>query len=129
MIWIKRIVPLVILVAVYLGYSFYSSAKVKKERAELDHHAFVTAQVWVASAWYRNDSETFLAYRDSLLSEAGLSSEQMTAFLAVFEDRPERSSYFVSMAKKYVDSLSRISQPPLRGEEEESGGDTITDSF
>jgi len=115
-------------VAGYLGYSYYASARDESEQARLDRHAFVTAQVWVASAWYRNDSETFLTYRDSLLDDAKLSAEQMSAFLALLEDHPRQSSGFVTRVKYYVDSLSREDQMPPR-EENEVSVDITSDSL
>lgn len=120
MIWIKRIAPLIFLAAGYVGYSYFTLARDESEQVLLDRHAFVTAQVWVASAWYRNDSERFLAYRDSLLGETGLSIEQMNAFQALLEDHPQRSNTFVTRVKYYVDSLSREDQMPPRQENDDS---------
>ncbi len=128
MIWIKRIAPLVVLVAGYFGYAYYASTRAESEQTLLDRHALVTAQVWVASAWYRNDPEAFISYRDSLLNDAKLSVGRMNAFLALLEDHPRQSSGFVTRVKYYVDSLSQEDQMPPR-EENEASVDTISDSL
>ncbi len=128
MIWIKRIALLVVLVAGYIGYSYYASTRAESEQTLLDRHALVTAQVWVASTWYRDDPETFISYRDSLLDDAELSAAQMNAFLTLLDDTPLRSSSFVTRVKYYVDSLSREDQMPPR-QENETSVDTASDSL
>lgn len=105
LIWIKRILPLVLIVVAYYGYSHFSEQEQQERAAEIDSFALVTAQVWLGSAEMRNSPERFIAWRDSLLQENGLSLNQMDLFLSKYSDATADNMKFVRAVKKYVDSL------------------------
>jgi hypothetical protein len=90
------------------GYRLWSDARTEKNLAEARKYALVTAQVWVASARFRNDSTTFLAWRDSALAANGLSKQKMTEYLEIHKDRAEDYYKFAELVNRYVDSLYRL---------------------
>ena len=117
LIWIKRLAPILIIVLLWQGYGYYS--RIQTERQELlDHkHALVTAQIWLATARFRDNPEQYIVFRDSVLSANGLSTEQMFAYLEQNREHPEKYHPFSEAVKTYVDSLYRI-EDSLRVEEE-----------
>lgn len=107
MIWLKRILPLVLIGAAWHVYTTYTeNQKVQNER--LAHqYAQVTAQVWLATAVYRNDNPGFLRVRDSIFEASGLTRDKLNAYLQEHKTRPEFYTPYLRLVKIYVDSLSR----------------------
>ena len=77
--------------------------------------ALVTAQVWVATAKYRDDAERLLNYRDSLLAANGLSKEQMFEYVQRSKGESEGLLPFTQRLRELVDSLARIEDSLLKG--------------
>ncbi|MFC1475193.1 hypothetical protein ACFLQG_00960 [Candidatus Zixiibacteriota bacterium] len=108
MIWIKRALPLVIIIAVWLGYGFYDDYQEgKTSRTELKY-AEVTALVWVASAKFRNEPDNYISYRDSLLSTYQLDVEKCHQFIDAYQENPEKLGNFAFMVKTFIDSIIAI---------------------
>ena len=83
----------------------------KKEIIETSkEHALVTAQVWYASARFKDDPERFENYRDTILAEANLSKEQMYQFLELYKNTPINYEVFAHWVSYYVDSLYELGQ-------------------
>jgi hypothetical protein len=86
----------------YLGYSEYTSKRhleLTRARAEL------TARVWFSATRFRNEPETYLTMRDSLLSENGITREQMQQYLNMYNKEPEKYEQFAQLVNYYIDSL------------------------
>jgi hypothetical protein len=114
LIWLKRLLPFVILGATAFGYHLWDKSTAERRRAEQDRLAHLTARIWVATAEFRDNPERFLAYRDSLIAAAGLSHDAVFAFLDRYSDDPEallplsrQISDLVDSIYKVEDSLSR----------------------
>ena len=67
----------------------------------------MTAQVWVATAVYRDEPERFLEYRDSLISASGLSRDDVFDFLDRYQSDPEMLLPLSRDIRKKVDSIYR----------------------
>jgi len=81
LVWVKRLSPLVLIALVWAGYHYGGRWLDNRREAEEKRLALVTAQTWVATARFREQPERFLAYRDSLLSEAGVTREEISEYL------------------------------------------------
>lgn len=111
MIWLKRISILLVLGAIVVGVFGYRHYQ-RQEYLRLAHeNALITAQIWVATATYRDDPEQFMVFRDSMLTSGNVSREQLDKYLTMYTDEPERYLGFAQLVKKYVDSITA----PLTG--------------
>lgn len=110
MIWLKRILPLVLITAAWFAYTEYTEYRLVTNEKLAHEYALVTAQVWLATAVYRDDTPGFLRVRDSLFEASGLTVDELTAYLQKHKSRPEFYAPYVRLIKTYVDSLS---QPPV----------------
>jgi hypothetical protein len=116
LLWLRRLIFLVLLAALVLGYLSYKNIITNRRLRQAQNHALVTAQVWVASARLRNEPQRFITYRDSLLTAYGLSKELIQAYLDRYKNQPERYEDFANLVKWYVDSLSAIDIKPIRAD-------------
>ena len=108
MIWFKRLAPFVFIAIAVVAYWRYSDYRAAQE-ARLEHDlALAAAHVWVASAKYRDDSERFLQYRDSVLKACSLSVEEVRLFMDENKMRPEKFYPQSKLIKEFVDSLLEI---------------------
>jgi hypothetical protein len=101
-------VVFVLLPIVVAGFVIYDRIKNDRQDQQTRQYALVTAQVWVATARLRNEPETYLAYRDSVLRANGLSRQLMEEYLALDEDHPEEYYLFTSLVNEYVDSITTL---------------------
>ncbi len=108
MIWLKRLLPLVLIVAGWMAYTRYQQHTAERFYEDAERYALVTAQVWLASAEYRDDPQQFLIFRDSLLEAAGLSLEKVDEYLRKYSSRPETYTPYVRLVKQHVDSLTEL---------------------
>lgn len=107
MIWLKRLLPLVLIVAGWMAYTKYQQHTTERFYDDAERYALVTAQVWLASAEYRDDPQQFLNFRDSLLEATGLSLEKVDEYLRKYSKRPETYTPYLRLVKQYVDSLTQ----------------------
>lgn len=98
-----------------VGLSFHlvrlHEADVRAKQEE--KFASIAAQVWVASATYRNNPDQFESFRDSLLSANGITVEQMYDFIRKHKEAPEAIDQFAYKMQAKVDSLVQF-QDSLR---------------
>lgn len=73
----------------------------------MDLYAWATARVWLASATYRYDPDSFLAYRDSLIVADSLSLDDLAAYIKLYDEEPEQYVGFAKQVNRYIDSLSK----------------------
>ena len=116
MIWLKRLLPLLVIGLGVGGYFLWDGWNTKRLIRDESEVALVTAQVWVATAKYRNEPEKYMKYRDSLLQATGVPRERVIEFLKKREDEPENLLPFAERVQKLVDSLSRIEDSIARAE-------------
>jgi hypothetical protein len=114
LIWLKRLLPIIILAAAYGGYHLWDKWSTQRTAREQDRVALVTAQAWIATAKYRNNPERYLEYRDSLLAASGVSRDQVEGFLERRGDPPEEILPFARQVHHFVDSLYRIEDSVAR---------------
>lgn len=108
LIWIKRLVPIVIIAAVTVAYLTHSRRQAEARAEREQKMALVTAQVWVASAKLRASPEEFLRFRDSLLDACSLNISDVVGFVKADSGQPEELNLFSKLVKEYVDSLLEI---------------------
>ena len=124
LIWLKRLLPFIVLAAAYGGYYLWDKWHTQRELAEMDRVALVTAQAWIATAKYRNTPERYLEYRDSLLVASGVNRERVLSYLESAGDPPEELLPFARRVHNLVDSLFRIEDSVAR-ESGRRGRDTV----
>lgn len=112
-VWIKRIVVVVIIAGIVFGYLRYEKWHRIRMEQKADNYALITAQVWVASVRYRNDSQRFIEFRDSVLTAHGFSTDEMFRYLEIYDKRPERYEHFSERVSWLVDSLVQQHQRQL----------------
>ncbi|MDH3891291.1 MAG: hypothetical protein OEV49_09430 [candidate division Zixibacteria bacterium] len=106
MIWLKRILPLVLIGAAWFSYTEYTENRMVENERLARKYALVTAQVWLATAVYRNDNSGFLRVRDSLCQASGFSLDELNSYLQEHKKRPEFYTPYVRLVKTFVDSLT-----------------------
>ena len=119
MIWLKRIVPFILIAIIIFGYNYYREKQKEEIITVSKDHALVTAKIWYASAVFKDEPEKFEIYRDTVLSDANLSKEQMHQFLELYRDRPVNYEVFAHWVSYYVDSLYELGKDYDREDEEE----------
>jgi hypothetical protein len=124
LIWLKRLLPIIVLAAAFGGYFLWDKWHTQRELAEMDRVALVTAQAWIATAKYRNDPERYLQYRDSLLEASGVQRERVLGFLESAGDQPEELLPFARKVQELVDSLYRIEDSVLKVAERQTRNST-----
>jgi len=105
LIWIKRVIPIVMIGLTIGGYISYRD-HIQKNYDELtQNRAEVTARVWFTATRFRNEPETYISFRDSLLAEARITREQMQQYLDMYNKEPEKYEKFAQWVNYYIDSL------------------------
>ncbi|RKX28059.1 MAG: hypothetical protein DRP47_05340 [Candidatus Zixiibacteriota bacterium] len=105
LIWVKRLIPLVILTAAWFGYNYYTHWQEEKFSKLTRENALVTARVWYISVRFQDKPEIFLSMRDSILSKSGLSIDEIQQYLQLYSDEPEKYEQFARQVSYFVDSL------------------------
>lgn len=105
MIWLKRLLPFVILGVAGLSFHLIRRHEATDRAKQEEKYANIAAQVWVASATYRNNPDQFRLFRDSLLSANGITVEQMYDFIRKHKETPEAIDQFAYKMQAGVDSL------------------------
>jgi hypothetical protein len=108
MIWLKRALPFVVIIALWFGYRWFEQWSTQKVQSTTDRAAVVTARLMIASATYRADPDRYAVYRDSLLGANDFTKESLDAFIAKHNSDPDWSQLYAVTVKNYVDSLYRI---------------------
>ena len=90
-----------------MAYTEYQQHTAERFHEDAECYALVTAQIWLASAEYRDDPQQFLNFRDSLLEATGLSLEKVDEYLQRYSKRPETYTPYLRLVKQYVDSLTQ----------------------
>jgi hypothetical protein len=107
-IWIKRVSPLLAIILLWFAYSIYTQRRDDALDASDHKIARLSAQVWLASALYRENPEQYRLFRDSLLHANGLDDASMKQYVASIQHDPDRQYQFSVMLAKSVDSLVKI---------------------
>jgi hypothetical protein len=128
LVWLKRLAPFVVLGLIALAWYIYDTASTSEMDRATDEYAFVTAQVWVASARYRQQPEQFIAWRDSLLTARSLSLEKLEKYFEIYKDQPEEYFTFVHQVRVYVDSLFLVEDSLRIGRETAERDSAAADS-
>jgi len=103
--WVRRLILLMIILGIWPAYRLGDYVITQRHVRQAREQALVTAKVWVATATFRKKPARFARYRDSLIAAHGLSREQMSEYLHLYEDHPEDYDLFARLVKQYVDSL------------------------
>ena len=106
-VWIKRFIPLVVILAVWIGWDGYKQYRLDEQVALDTKIASVTAYLYVGSARYRGDSLRYIDYRDSLLEANDLSEELMHEYANSEDTRSSSYKRYVKILGEVIDSLYR----------------------
>jgi len=133
--YLKRIAVIVLLVALWFGYSKWKQYREEEALTKSVRYAQVVAKLAVAEALYHepediakpsdsadsSNSVGWLAVRDSLLHEYGLTADSIDDYVNSFEGHEEQLGAFWKRVRVSVDSLAklelaRLSPPPDNAE-------------
>jgi hypothetical protein len=112
----KRLFPFLFVGLGWLAYYHWDQTESASRAAEEERLALVTAQVWIATALYRDEPEKYMAYRDSLLAANDVEREKVFSFLENRRDKTEDLLPFAQRVKTLTDSLGHIQDSLLREE-------------
>ena len=104
--WFRRILVVMVILAVPLAYLLYDHLAEKRRLDDARRYGGVAARVWLGTVLHRNDKAAFLAYRDSLLAAHGLTQEDVEQYMNRYEDKPEQYVDFARIMQQQVDSLA-----------------------
>ena len=107
LIWVKRILPFVVILAIWLGYSKISDQSKQTELLQVKKYALTAAQIWHSGAALRATPDQFPAIRDSLLAENDIDSLNFQQYLQQNQEFPEQHLEFAHWLNFYSDSLSK----------------------
>lgn len=103
--WLRRyLVPLMVVLLVLAFFGWHRWHK-QHLAAATEKYARVTAQLWVATATYRQDQQGYLKYRDSLMEANDISADEVDEYLRRWREEPERYDEYASRVSQLVDSL------------------------
>jgi predicted negative regulator of RcsB-dependent stress response len=108
MIWIKRVLPFLLIAAGYFGYTYFQQRTVQEYEALADKYAFPVALAWVGSAKYRDQPRKYEHFRDSVLKAYDLDKAQLEEYFKLYDDQPADYDQFTQRVIYLVDSLSRV---------------------
>jgi hypothetical protein len=108
MIWLKRTIPFVLLIALWFGYRSIQQSNQRKVLSQTQRAASVTARLWFASAKYRTEPERYTAFRDSLLKANDWTRESLSAFVSKYDADPDWAELYSSTIRNKIDSLFKI---------------------
>ena len=105
MIWFKRVVPILVIVLAWLGYTVFTDYSRKHRAAYERSLALTTARIWIASAKYREDPNGYLAFRDSVLTANDFTLDEVRELKTRYESDPAEYEAVAAMVSDFVDSL------------------------
>lgn len=105
------------------GYLFISDNLENKRVEEFAQFAGVTAETSVAAELYRNDKDSFLIVRDSILNKYGVSINDLLMFKKRYRGEEYYWSEFWDKIMLISDSLIKYHQARLRQQK-----DSVADS-
>lgn len=105
MIWLKRLLPLVLILVAWFAWKGITKSQQEKAIAADTRYALVTAHAWVAATTYRENPAGYLSYRDSLLQANNITKDELFQHLQVFENDINRQLTFSQTVSRLVDSL------------------------
>ena len=113
-VWVKRLVPLLLLAAIYFGYKWKQSADLAADQAEADRLARVVAEVWVGSAEYRHDPKRFIVWRDSILRVRGVTRDNIQDYIQKHSDATDKYYEFSQLVATQADSITKVKDSLLK---------------
>ena len=107
-IWIKRFLPLVVLLAVWQGWDAYDQHQLKQELAVDKRMAAATVYMYLGATKFRADSLAYIDYRDSVLESMGVTPEELRQYAEGDSLDPIRYKRYVKLLGEMGDSLYRV---------------------
>jgi len=104
-----RIIGVIVLLAIIIvGYFLIRDAIIAKKLDTYSQYAGVIAETSIAATVYRNNSDSFLVARDSILNRYNLTLEDVNAFKKKMKKKPDDWRIVFDMAAYMADSLIDI---------------------
>ncbi len=105
LIWVKRILPFIVIFAVWAGYSKITEQTKQKNENRIKKYALIAAQIWHSGATLRGTPDKYPSVRDSIFSVNGIDSLSFRLYLQENEENPENYREYVRWLSFYADSL------------------------
>jgi len=119
---------IVLIAAAAAGYVFVEDKIEQNRMAEYRRFAGAVAETSVASELYRNDHDSFMVVRDSILNKYEMSLGDIEAFRLKFENRQEKWAEIWQMVDSLTDSLVKAQYDRLAGDSV-STADSVSDTL
>lgn len=107
-VWARRILLAVLLIAAWPSWRGYTDYQENKSRVVLEKTALVMAEIWVATARFRDNPDAYDSFRDSLLASRNLSRKSFESRISELQEKPDRQMAFFKRVGSLVDSLVAI---------------------
>jgi hypothetical protein len=111
---IRIVAVLIVLVLIIGGYYYFNEIYKSNLEKEYKKIALVIAETSVAAELYRNQSDSFLIARDSILAQQTLTIEELNAFKKKMTGQPKQWRIIFDYVSYYTDSVAGIYQTRLR---------------
>ncbi|RKX19024.1 MAG: hypothetical protein DRP51_08145 [Candidatus Zixiibacteriota bacterium] len=105
---------ILVLTLAVAGYFYYSDYQRDKRSEEFARFAGVTAETSIAAELYRNDSDSFLIVRDSILNKYSVSINDLLMFEKRYRGREHYWAEFWDKVVLISDSLITYHQERLK---------------
>lgn len=127
-VWIKRFLPVVLLLAGWMAWDSFELHRIEREIAEDKRLATATAYLYVGAARYRTDSLRYIEYRDSLLQSMSVTAEHLHLYAEGEDINPHRYKRYVKFLGELTDSLYRV-EDSIRQASDTLASDSVTNDF
>ena len=120
---LRIVLTILVITLVVAGYYYFSDYQEKRKNAEFAEFAGVVAETSIAAELYRNDSDSFLIVRDSILNKYAVSINDLLMFKKRYRGDEFQWAEFWDKVILVSDSLIAQQQIRLR-----QPIDSLTDS-
>ncbi len=111
---LRIVLTILVVTLVVAGYYYFSDYQETKKTAEFVKFAGVVAETSIAAEFYRNNSDSFLVVRDSILNKYGVSINDLLMFKKRYRGDEFQWAEFWDKVVLVSDSLIAEQQALLR---------------
>ena len=112
--YLRIILVLILAAVIFFGYRYIRDSREAERQAKYSQFAGVISEVSIAAELYRNDKDSFLVVRDSILKKYNLTLTDISDFRNRLKDNQEEWLEIWNDISPITDSLVKYEQERLR---------------